>query len=273
MNVTKTEFEGLYKENLPRLKSYLYRLVTSTEDMEDLAQETFIRAYKKIDSFEGRAGFKTWLFTIATNLVKDHYKAKKRWPINAQDKCSLSIKASPELQEKTMAIYHNQEPGTYEIKEHIDYCFTCVMKYLPLERHIAIMLADIYDFKVAEISKILSKSLGSVKHLLFNGRSTMKDIFGQDCSLINKTGACWKCSELSNSGATKDETEKKIKALELVKASQGSDKSELYRLRTELVKGIDPLEASGFNLHDFLLKQTDYASDKTYPATDKVCGD
>jgi len=70
------EFDELYKNYLPNLKSYLYRLVANTEDMEDLAQETFIRAYKNIDSFEGRSSFKTWIFTIAINLAKDHYNAK-----------------------------------------------------------------------------------------------------------------------------------------------------------------------------------------------------
>ena len=274
MILSETEFESHYKEHLPPLKSYIYRLVTNTEDVEDLAQETFIKAFKKINSFEGRASFKTWLFSIATNLIKDHHKAKKRWPINAQDKCSLSVKASPELQEQTMSIYHNQELGTYEIKEHIDYCFTCVMKYLPLERQIAIMLADIYDLKISEISNILDKTVGSVKHSLFNGRNTMKDVFGTDCTLINKTGACWKCSELSNSGNTRAETQEKIAALEMVQsANKASSTDALYELRSKLVKAIDPLQADSFSLHDFLLKQTDFASDKEYPSSDKQCGE
>jgi len=273
MGKSKNEFEELYKENLPKLKSYLYRLVTNTDDVDDLAQETFIRAYKKIDSFEGKSSFKTWLFTIATNLVKDHYRAKKRWPSSAQDNCSLSIKASTELQETTMSIYHNDELGKYEIKEHIDYCFTCVMKYLPLERQLAVMLADIYEFKISEISKILDKSIGSVKHLLYNGRNTMKDVFDKDCTLISKAGVCYKCSELSNSGNSKAETQRKIASLDLVKSAEDSTKSELYRLRTQLIKAIDPLQASSFNLHDFLLQQTDYASDKSYPNTTKACGE
>ncbi len=133
-----------------------------------------------------------------------------------------------------------------------------------MERQLAVMLADIYEFKISEISKILDKSIGSVKHLLYNGRNTMKDVFDKDCTLISKTGVCYKCSELSNSGNSKAETQRKIASLDLVKSAEDSAKSELYRLRTQLIKAIDPLQASSFNLHDFLLQQTDYASYSTH---------
>ena len=271
MQISQPEFEQLFKEQQPKLKSFIYRLVTNTEDVEDLAQATFIKAYKNIDSFKGESTFKTWLFAIATNLIKDHFKAQKRWSRNAQDNCSQSIKNSDDLQHKTMDVY---AMGKFEIKNHIDYCFTCVMKYIPIERQIAIMLADIYDFKVSEIAQIMNKTMGSTKHLLHNGRNTMKEVFDEDCTLIHKTGACWKCSELSNSGNTKAETQQKIAELELVKAQKkGADNSRLYKMRTELVKAIDPLHSSSVDLYNFLLGQTDHASDKTYPRIDKNCGE
>ncbi|MEO9805201.1 MAG: RNA polymerase sigma factor [Reichenbachiella sp.] len=273
MKISEKEFENLYKENLPKLKSFIYRLVTNRKDVEDLSQEAFIKAFKKIDSFKGNSSFRTWLFAIATNLAKDHHKAKKRWARNAQDNCSLSIKESHKLQEETMEVYHNSGLGKYEIKNHIDYCFTCVMKYLPLERHIAVMLADIYDFKVAEISIILNKTIGSVKHLLLNGRKTMRGVFDEDCTLINKTGACWKCTELSNSGNSKAETLRKVNELELVASANDVSKEKLYELRATLIKAIDPLNSSSHQLHDYLLQQTDFAQDKNYPPTEKICGE
>ena len=270
MKITESEFEQLFKENQPKLKSFIYRLVTNTEDVEDLSQETFIKAYKNLHKFKGESTFKTWLFAIANNLIKDHFKAQKRWTRNAQDNCSQSIKNSSVLQEQVMNVYAK---NAFDIKNHIDYCFTCVMKYLPLERHIAIMLADIYDFKIAEICKIMDKTEGSIKHLLFKGRKTMKEVFAEDCTLIHKTGACWKCSELSNTGNTKAETQKKIAQLELVKANKRGDTTKLYKMRTALIKGIDPLQSSNFQLHDFLLNQTNAANGKTYPKVDKPCGD
>lgn len=271
MEITESEFEQLVKEHQSKLKSFIYRLVTNTQDVEDLSQETFIKAYRNLDKFKRESTFKTWLFAIANNLIKDYFKAQKRWTRNAQDNCSQSIKNSIELQEKTMDLY---AVGKFEIKNHIDYCFTCVMKYLPLERQIAIMLADIYEFKIAEIAQIMDKTIGSVKHLLFNGRNTMKEVFQEDCTLIYKTGACWKCSELSNSGNTKAKTQEKIARLEMVKAkNKGVDHTQLYKLRTQLVKAINPLESSSYQLHDFLLSQTDFANNKNYPRIDKDCGE
>jgi len=270
MKITESEFEQLFKENQPKLKSFIYRLVTNTEDVDDLSQETFIKAYKNLNKFKGESSLKTWLFAIANNLIKDHFKAQKRWTRNAQDNCSQSIKNSSVLQEQVMNVYFKNE---FDIKNHIDYCFTCVMKYLPLERHIAIMLADIYDFKIVEIAAIMGKTVGSIKHLLFKGRKTMKEVFAEDCTLIHKTGACWKCSELSNTGNSKAETQRKIAELELVKAKKRGDTARLYKMRTALIKGIDPLQSSNIQLHDFLLKQTNAANGKTYPKVDKACKD
>jgi RNA polymerase sigma-70 factor (ECF subfamily) len=270
MEISNKEFELLFKKHQDNLKSFIYRLVTNTEDVEDLSQETFIKAYKNIAAFKEKSTFKTWIFAIANNLIKDHFKAQKRWARNAQDNCSQSIKNSTEMQQQAMDEYFN---GTFEIKNHIDYCFTCVMKYLPLERHISIMLADIYDFKVSEIAIIMNKTLGSVKHLLFTGRKTMKQVFNEDCTLIHKTGACWKCSELSNTGNSKAETQKKIATLEMVKAKDSADGTKLYKLRTKLIKAINPMESSSCNLHDFLLKQTDKATGKNYPRINKDCKD
>ena len=169
-----------------------------------------------------------------------------------------------------MTVYFKNE---FDIKNHIDYCFTCVMKYLPLERHIAIMLAGIYDFKIAEIALIMEKTQGSIKHLLFKGRTTMKEVFAEDCTLVHKTGACWKCSELSNTGNSKAETQRKISELELVKTKGQEDASKLFKIRTALIKEIDPLQSSNIQLHDFLLNQTNAAEGKTYRKVDMDCKD
>ncbi|MDW3195258.1 MAG: sigma-70 family RNA polymerase sigma factor [Cytophagales bacterium] len=270
MKITETEFEKLFKENQAKLKSFIYRLVANSEDVEDLSQETFLKAYKNLEYYKAESTFKTWLFAIANNLIKDHFHAQKRWTRNAQDNCSQSIKNSSKLQQQVMDIYFKNE---FDIKNHIDYCFTCVMKYLPLERHTAIMLADIYDFKVAEIAKIMDKPLGGIKHLLHKGRKTMKDVFSEDCTLIHKTGACWKCSELSNTGNSKAETQRKIAELEMVKEKTNANATNLYKMRAALIKGIDPLQSNNFLLHDFLLNQTNAANGKTYPKVEKACKD
>lgn len=253
----KVTFDELVKQHQTGLKSFLYRFTTSKQDTEDLVQETFAKAYLKLDSFKGESTFKTWLFAIAANLAKDHLRAKRRWPQNAQDKCKDLISSTPELKEELKAVaFNNTETGKYEIKEHIDFCFTCIMKTLPLEQHLVLMLADIYSFKIKEIAQIMNLTEGVIKHHLNNSRSTMRDIFQRRCALINKEGICHQCSELNGFRNKKAETQRIVSQLELVKAAERKDKAPLFAIRTELVKAINPLEASSSTLHDFLLKQT-----------------
>jgi RNA polymerase sigma-70 factor, ECF subfamily len=109
---------------------------------------------------------------------------------------------------------------------------------------------------------------GVIKHHLHKSRGTMSNVFEHRCSLINKNGICHQCSELNGFRNTKAETQRIISEMELVKAAEQKDKNYLFTIRTELVKAIDPLNASSTDLHDFLLKQTAKAVDENCSATD-----
>src|SRR5580704_4619457 len=78
-------FQTLFAEFQNQLKSYLYRLVTDRNDVEDLIHDTFIRAFDKIATYNQASSFKTWTFKIATNLAYDHLRKSNRWPVDAQD--------------------------------------------------------------------------------------------------------------------------------------------------------------------------------------------
>jgi len=146
------EFE-LYSE---QLLTYLYRLTTNREDAEDLLHDTFIKAQDKIETFKGNSTLKTWVFSIATNLAKDNQRAKNRWDIDAQDKCKSAAVENPKVAERIVLSYNSQTNLQFEIREHINYCFTCIVKNLSLEKQIAIILKEIYGFKRTEIAGILN---------------------------------------------------------------------------------------------------------------------
>lgn len=257
-----TQFDDLVKQHKSSLQSFLYRLTASKQDAEDLCQETFIRAWQKKDGFKGDSSFRTWLFAIASNLAKDHFRTKNRWPADAQDKCKTLIGTTHELAQQLKDVHHNTEFGRYEIREHIDYCFTCIMKTLPLEQHIALMLADIYSFRVKEVTVIMQTTEGVVKHWLHNARTTMQKIFGHRCALINKEGICHQCSELNGFNNSRAETQRIVAEMELVKAAADPEKNNLFAIRSQLVKAIDPFYENGVSFHDFLLQQTTRAVDE-----------
>jgi len=246
-------FQTLFAEFQSQLKSYLYRLLTDRDDADDLAHDTFIRAFTKLSGFNQESTLKTWVFQIATNLAYDHLRKLKRWQSDAQDRGADLAIGSEEIK-RAFWIAHDTSPaGAYEMREHIDFCFTCISKTLPIENQVTLMLKDIYDFSVKEIGLILDKSEGVVKHLLNDARSIMTDVFEYRCALINKNGVCHQCSHINEIFNPKQNQQEELMKLELVKASKKYNREQLFALRTVLVKAIDPLHASGTDLHEEIM--------------------
>lgn len=249
-------FQTLFSDFQTPLKSYLYRLLTDRNDVDDLTHDTFIRAFSKISTFNQESSLKTWVFTIATNLAYDFLRRKKRWLPDAQDRGADLAIGSEAVRGAFRVVHETSNAGAYEMREHIDFCFTCISKTLPIENQVALILKDIYDFQVKEICLILDKSEGVVKHLLIDARRVMTDIFDQRCALVNKQGVCHQCSHINEIFNPKQDQQEELMKLELVKASSKYNREQLFALRTVLVKGIDPLNSSGTDLQDEIMKCT-----------------
>ena len=247
-------FQTLFSEFQNQLKSYLYRLVTDRNDVDDLTHDTFIKAFSKIATFHQESSLKTWVFKIATNLAYDHLRKLKRWQPDAQDRAADLAISSEEIRQVFWMVHDTSPHGAYEMKEHIDYCFTCISKTLPIENQVALILTNMYDFQVKEICLILDKTEGVVKHLLNDARKTMTDIFEHRCALINKNGVCHQCSHINEIFNPKQNQQEELMKLELVKASKKYNREQLFTLRMFLVKAIDPLHAAGTDFHEEIMK-------------------
>lgn len=247
-------FHTLFAEFQNQLKSYLYRLITDRNDLDDLTHDTFIKAFNKISTFTQDASLKTWVFKIATNLAYDHLRKKKRWLPDAQDRAADLAIGSEEIRQVFWMVHDTSPTGAYEMKEHIDYCFTCISKTLPIENQIALILKNMYDFQVKEIGHILEKTEGVIKHLLNDARNTMTDIFEHRCALINQEGVCHQCSHINEIFNPKQNQQEELMKLELVKASKKYNREQLFELREFLVKSIDPLNASGTDFHEEIMR-------------------
>ena len=249
-------FQTLFAEFQNQLKSYLYRLLTDRNDVDDLAHDTFIRAFDKLSTFKQDSSLKTWVFAIATHLAYDYLKKLKRWPADAQDQGAYLAINTAEIGETFRNVHQTSGTGAYEIKEHIDFCFTCISKTLPIENQVALILKDIYDFKVKEICLILDQTEGVVKHLLNDARATMTGIYEHRCALINKNGVCDQCSQLNGIFNPKQDRQEELMKLEMTKGSEKYNREELYTLRAQLVKAIDPLHSTGTDLQDVIMRCT-----------------
>src|SRR6185312_2266600 len=199
-----------FKDNLGQLKSFLVRITASVADAEDIAQDTYIKAVEKINTFRGESTLKTWLFTIASNIAKDNLRAQKRWVENVTDITKAAALSNKQFFEEAMNIRMTSPHGQFEAKEHIAFCFTCISKSLPLEQQLCIFLKEVYEFKVQEITIILNTTEAMVKYYLHTGRSKMINIFEGRCALINKEGVCHQCSELNGIFNPKQNTQQEL---------------------------------------------------------------
>jgi RNA polymerase sigma-70 factor, ECF subfamily len=139
------------------------------------------------------------------------------------------------LRQKIENVHLYATDNQYDMREHIDTCFTCIAKNLPIENQVVLMLKDVYDFSLSEICLIISKTEGVVKYLLQDARKTMTDIFNHRCALINKKGVCNQCSELNGWFNPKQNQQEALMQLELVKGSIKYNRTELFAMRTALV--------------------------------------
>ena len=241
------EFETFQAE----LKSFLLRMTASVQDAEDIVQETFIKARAKIDTFRGESSLKTWVFSIASNLARDLLKSEKRWSENVTDICREEALGNRQFFQEALHIRETSPQGNFEIKEHIAFCFTCIAKSLPLDGHLAILLKEVYGFKVREISQILQMSEAMVKYHLHVSRSRMIEIFDRRCSLINKQGICHQCTELNGIFNPKQKAQEELVKIEMAREAENRNRDELFDLRMRILQELDPFQsgASELQLH------------------------
>jgi RNA polymerase sigma-70 factor (ECF subfamily) len=247
-------FQDVFSKFQNQLKSYLYRLTADRNDAEDFTHETFIKAFDKLSTFRGESSLKTWVFQIATNLVYNELAHRRRWTANVSEEAKKIVLSTRSVYDNTTNVHSSMPSATYEIKEHIDTCFTCISKNLPVEKQVALLLKDVYFFSLSEICMILNKSEGSIKYLLQDARTTMSDIFDDRCAFVNKKGVCHQCSELNKWFNPKQDQQAAVMALELVRESKKFDRKALYKLRAKLVSAIDPLKSKGNELQEILMK-------------------
>jgi RNA polymerase sigma-70 factor (ECF subfamily) len=246
-------FQALFATFQSQLKSYLYRLLANRNDAEDLTHDTFIKAFDKLSTYKGEASLKTWVFRIATHLAYNYLQRQKRWTPDVSQRAKELVLKMPDLQQKIQNLPTHSAYAVFDVKEHIDTCFTCIAKNLLIENQVVLMLKDVYDFTIQEICQILDKTEGVVKYLLQEARKTMIDIFDKRCALVNKNGVCNQCSELNGWLNPKKNQQEAIIQLEMVKSSQKYNREDLYHLRKELIKQIDPLHSQGADLQELLM--------------------
>lgn len=250
----KDQYHSEFLSFKQELKSFVFRLVTNVQDAEDIVHDTYLKAFDKLEKFEGRSSFKTWVFAIALNHAKNYLTKQKPWLVDTQTiAANLHLQTKP-LADKVVKKYESKPEQAYEVKEHINYCFNCMTKTLEIHQQVCLWLKEVYGFKIEEIMRITALSEGKVKHAIADARKTMIDIFEQKCALVSKKGVCHQCTQLAGFLNAKEDAHKKALKIKMVKEGMTPDKERLLDLRLELARDIDPLLASNAHIHLYFLE-------------------
>jgi RNA polymerase sigma-70 factor, ECF subfamily len=169
-------FEEIYTTYRGRILRYLSRLVGGAE-AEDLTQETFLKAGKKLESFRGESQLLTWLYRIATNTALD----KMRSPSYRE---LVQILPSTEPVEGASGQTRTTAPLTVErqvIREEMSACIRRVIDRLPESYRTIIVLSNLEGLKDGEIAEVLGQSTSAVKIRLHRARERLRIELSSSC--------------------------------------------------------------------------------------------
>jgi RNA polymerase sigma-70 factor (ECF subfamily) len=150
---------------------FLCRMVGNEDDANDLAQETFVRVFKSRDSYRAEQRFSTWLFTIAANLARNHFRWRSRHPNvsldaeNAETEQTLGSTLpanSPAPNEEALAI---ERAGAVRM----------AVKNLPEDLREAMVLCEWEERSVAEAATILEATPKAVESRLYRARQILRE--------------------------------------------------------------------------------------------------
>ncbi len=159
-----------------RVFNYVSRMIGPGTDAEDLTQETFVRAYMNIRSFQSRASLNTWLFRIATNLCIDFNR--KRGKARALT-TSLQREDLDEEGETDREIPDERfDPQRLLLNKELGVELQRALASLPEKLRTVVLLHDIEGLPYEEIASIAECPLGTVKSRLFNARMALRQKLG-----------------------------------------------------------------------------------------------
>jgi RNA polymerase sigma-70 factor (ECF subfamily) len=170
--------EGLerqFEQHRSELTAYCYRMLASPFEAEDAVQETFIRAWRGFDRFEGRSALRSWLYRIATNVCLDMLDGRERRarPMDlgpAREPIEANLHTQPEV----TWIQPIPDPSDVaESRETIRLAFVAALQQLPPRQRAVLILCEVLHWKAAEVAELLETSVASVNSALQRARATL----------------------------------------------------------------------------------------------------
>ncbi len=150
------------------LLAHCYRMTGSVYEAEDLVQETYLRAWRSYDGFEGRSSVRTWLYRIATNVCLTNLEGKDRRPLPT-GLGTEDARPGDELIKDTEITWLEPVPDTAVMvaeRDSIRLAFIAALQYLPARQRAVLILRDVLRWKAAEVAEAMDTTTAAVNSAL-----------------------------------------------------------------------------------------------------------
>jgi RNA polymerase sigma-70 factor, ECF subfamily len=176
-----TSLTGRFREEL---LAHCYRMLGSAEEAEDLVQETYLRAWRSYDRFEGRSSVRTWLYRIATNVCLTAIKRRGRRPLPSglgapSDDPEAPVVAGPEVPwlqpfPDVLLAGEREDPAAVTVsRASIRLAFVAALQHLSARQRAVLILRDVLEWPAAEVADLLDTTTTAVNSGLRRARAQL----------------------------------------------------------------------------------------------------
>ena len=163
-------YDDLVKRYQERIYATIYHMTSNHEDANDLAQETFIKAFQALKSFKGGSSFYTWVYRIAVNKTINFLKQRKNRSHMSLNDLDFNAEHDPDLVALVSDKTPRREVGLSELQEKLNEA----MQKLSDDHRLVVTLHDVQGLPHDEIAEIMDCNIGTVRSRLFYARQQLQ---------------------------------------------------------------------------------------------------
>ena len=186
-SAVEEDFQSLAEPFRRELLAYCYRMLGSVHDAEDLVQETYLRAWRAYDRFEGRSSLRTWLYRIATNACLTALEGRGRRPLPSGLGAPSSdptgeLAESPELPwvepapDAMLGAAPNDPAAIVTSRESIRLALITALQHLPPRQRTVLIMRDVLGWRAAEVAELVGVTTVAVNSMLQRARAQISEL-------------------------------------------------------------------------------------------------
>jgi RNA polymerase sigma factor (sigma-70 family) len=165
-------YDDLVKRYQERIYATVYHMTSNHEDANDLAQDSFIKAFQALKSFKGGSSFYTWLYRIAVNKTINFLKQRKNRVHMSLNDLDFNTENNPDLIALISDKTPRREAGLNELSEKLN----AALLKLSEPHRVVVVLHDVQGQSHEEIAEILDCNIGTVRSRLFYARQQLQSL-------------------------------------------------------------------------------------------------